>query len=247
VIIHQVISTEKVPFSYRVAGIGARSLAWLIDLAFLILLFLMGVLCATVLNAMGRPGMATALLMFWRFSLFWAYFLLFEWLWLGQTPGKRLLGLRVIRWQGTGIGFAQAAVRNLLRIVDFLPVGYAVGFTAAACNRESRRLGDLAADTLVVYVDARGPPIRTLQDAPSAGTGGDRVRTGLPRQRLALLGRDQKQTLLDLSLRREQLRVQERARLFRTASQYLQKRLEIGPEEFESDEKFVLRLTALLV
>ena len=55
---------------------------------FLVLLFLMGILCGAVLNAMGRPGMATALILFWRFSLFWAYFLLFEWLWLGQTPGN---------------------------------------------------------------------------------------------------------------------------------------------------------------
>ena len=244
-IIHQVISTEKVPFSYRVAGLGARSLAWLIDFAFVVLLFVAGVLCGTVLEAMGRPGMALALIQFWRFGLFWGYFLLFEWLWQGQTPGKRLLGLRVIRWQGTAVGFAEAAVRNLLRLVDFLPFGYAVGFVTAACNRESRRLGDLAADTLVVYVERRGGLIRSLQDAHEPGKG-DRARTAVLRQRLGQLGRDQKQTLLDLSLRRDQLRVQERARLFHTASQYLQQRLELAPEEYESDEKFVLQLAALL-
>lgn len=244
-IVHQVISTEKVPFSYRVAGLGSRSLAWLIDLAFILLLVLMGVVCSQVLAVMGRTGLATAVMLFWRFILFWAYFLLFEWLWQGQTPGKRLLGLRVIRWQGTGIGFAQAAVRNLLRIVDFLPLGYAVGFVTASCNRESRRLGDLAADTLVVYIDRRGPLIRSLHDAPGT-TAGDRARTTLLRQRLGQLSRDQKQTLLDLSLRRDQLRVQERARLFRTSSQYLQQRLDLAPEQYESDEKFVLQLAALL-
>jgi len=246
-VIHEVLSTEKVPFTYRVAGIGARSLAYLIDLPFILLLGFVGVLFTLPLAAAGRPGLFGAVVQLLFFALTWAYFLLFEWLWRGQTPGKRLMGLRVIQWRGTAIGFGQAAVRNLLRIVDALPLVYGVGFAVAGCNRESRRLGDLAADTLVVYVERRGRLVRTLQDAAADPEGqGDRSRVSLVRQRLGQLSREQKQTLLDLSLRREQLGVQQRAQLVRAVALYLEERLELAPEEFESDEKFTLRLAALL-
>jgi len=157
------------------------------------------------------------------------------------------MGLRVIQWRGTAIGFGQAAVRNLLRIVDALPLVYGVGFAVAGCNRENRRLGDLAADTLVVYVERRGRLVRTLQDtAADPEAPEDRSRLSLLRQRLGQLSREQKQTLLDLSLRRDQLGVQQRAQLFRAVALYLEERLELAPAEFESDEKFTLRLAALL-
>ena len=74
----------------------------------------------------------------------------------------------------------------------------------------------------------------------------DKTRLALWRQRLASLEREQKQTLLDLCLRRDQLRVAERTRLFRSAAQYFESRLELAPDEYESDEKFVLQLAAVL-
>lgn len=243
-ILHHVLTTEKVPFSYRVAGLGSRFLAWLVDLLVIGMLAVVGLMFALVFMAMGRPGLGQAVFQLWVFGLTWAYFLLFEWLWRGQTPGKRLLGLRVIHWRGAGIGFGQSAVRNLLRIADCLPAAYALGFTVAGCNRESRRLGDLAAGTLVVHIERRGPLLRARQDSPAAPL--ERSQAALLRQRLGQLSRDQKQTLLDLVLRRDQLRVQERARLFRAVSLYLQERVELTPQEHQSDEKFVLELTALL-
>ncbi len=244
-IIHEVLSTEKVPFRYRVAGLGARSLAWLIDLGLIFVLNVAGRLTAAVGYAHVRPGLTEALIYLWQFFLVWGYFLVFEWLWQGQTPGKRLMGLRVIQWRGTAIGFVQSALRNLLRIVDCLPIGYALGFAVASSNRESRRLGDLAASTLVVYVERRGRLVRSLHETTTASER-DRTRQALLKQRLAQLSREQKQTLLDLALRREQLRLQERARLFRSAALYLQQRLEVASGEYESDEKFVLGLAALL-
>ncbi|HZT81314.1 MAG TPA: RDD family protein, partial [Gemmataceae bacterium] len=146
--LHQVITTEKVAISYRVAGLGSRFLAWLADFGFIIVLSLMGALVGGVLN-MARAGVGTAVTLVWIFVLEWGYFLLFEWLWAGQTPGKRLLGIRVIQEQGTGISFYQAAVRNVLRVADclplplLLPMTYGLGFAVAACNRQHRRLGDL--------------------------------------------------------------------------------------------------------
>ncbi len=244
---HQVVTTEKVPFSYRVAGLGSRFLAWLVDLFVLVGLDLMGGMVASVL-ILGRPGLGTAVMIVWQFVLMWGYFLFFEWLWHGQTPGKALVGIRVIQWRGTAVNFYQAAVRNLLRSVDSLPLPLPLGpgllgFAVAACNREQRRLGDLAADTLVVHVERNIRPI--LSPAEARGEA-DRQRLILLRQRLSQLDREQKQTLLDLCLRRDQLRVLERARLFRAAANFFVQRLKLAPEEHESAEKFVLQMAAVL-
>jgi hypothetical protein len=149
----------------------------------------------------------------------------------------------VIQWQGTSVNFYQSAVRNILRAVDSLPMFYALGFCVAACNRESRRLGDFAAGTLVVHTERKAKPIQAL---PEAAGQMNASRRPLVRQRLAQLEREQKQTLLDLSLRRNQLSVRDRARLFRAAAEFLQERLNLAPEEYVSDEKFVLQLTGML-
>jgi methylase of polypeptide subunit release factors len=134
-------------------------------------------------------------------------------------------------------------VRNIVRFVDALPGVYGVGFAIAAFNRENLRLGDLAADTLVVHMEKRSRPIRAVVEAR---TEADRARLTLWRQRLASLAREQKQTLLDLCLRRDQLRVAERTQLFRSAAQFFESRLELAPDAYESDEKFVLQLAAVL-
>ncbi|HEY7424863.1 MAG TPA: RDD family protein [Gemmataceae bacterium] len=246
-ILHEVLTTEKVPFHYRVAGLGSRFLAWLIDLLAIVGLDFIGVVVGSVLT-IGRPGLGIALFIIWQFVVSWGYFLFFEWLWHGQTPGKYLLGIRVIQWRGTAITFFHSAVRNLLRIADGLPVPLPLGpgllgFIVAACNREQRRLGDLYGDTIVVHVERHVRPILALPDARSEA---DRQRLAVLRQRLGQLDREQKQTLLDLCLRRDQLRVLERARLFQAAAQFVEKRLELTPDEHESAEKFVLQMAAVL-
>src|SRR5260370_29533966 len=161
--LHEVITTEKVPFNYRVAGLGSRFLAWLVDAGMIVSLGTAGICAGSVLE-IGRQGLGMAIVLLWFFALSWGYFLVFEWLWHGQTPGKRLLGIRVIQWQGTSVTFYQSAVRNILRAVDSLPLFYPLGFCVAACNRENRRLGDLAAGTLVVHVDRKAKPIQSLQE-----------------------------------------------------------------------------------
>jgi uncharacterized RDD family membrane protein YckC len=239
---HEVVTTEKVPFSYRVAGMGSRFLAWLVDALVCVGLAVMGILLTRV-REVGRAGVGTAVLLLWLFALQWGYFLAFEWLWPGQTPGKRLVGIRVIDWGGTAVSFSQSAVRNIVRAVDALPFFYGVGFVVAAGNRMHQRLGDLAAGTLVVHVERGARPVRALAEARNEA---DRARLAQLRQRLDRLDREQKQALLDLCLRREQLRVAERARLFRTAAQFVQGRLDLSPGEYESDEKFIVQLAGVL-
>ena len=92
------------------------------------------------------PWLAGALILFW-FLLWWGYFVIFELLWNGQSPGKRVMGLRILRGDGQPVGLVASLVRNLLRAVDlFLFIGVLVMFL----DRSSRRLGDFAAGTIVV-------------------------------------------------------------------------------------------------
>jgi uncharacterized RDD family membrane protein YckC len=245
VVQHEVLTTEKVPFRYRVAGLGSRFLAWLADVGIILFAFLVGGAFFSLFEA-GRAGLGLALTFLWMFALNWGYFLLFEWLWSGQTPGKRAVGIRVVRFDGTAISFVQSAVRNLLRIADALPLPLPtgaglLGFAVACGNRENRRLGDLAADTLVVHLDRKARALQTFR--------GD--RPDIPpdpswRQRLVRLDREQKRALLELCLRRDQLQLADRARLFRAAGHFARRRLDLAPEPHESDENFILRLTALL-
>jgi uncharacterized RDD family membrane protein YckC len=145
---------EIVDLAYDVAGLGSRCLAAAIDTLLLLLLlggmglalfFLVGQLVGELAGSLVLA--AWALL---SFSALWGYYLAFELVWGGQTPGKRLLGLRAVREGGRPITAGASAIRNLVRLVDFLPFGYGLGALVMFADPRSRRLGDLAAGTLVV-------------------------------------------------------------------------------------------------
>jgi uncharacterized RDD family membrane protein YckC len=245
---HEVITTEKVPFSYHVAGLGSRFLAWLVDAVGLLMLVFAGSLSTPVFEAL-RPGVGQAFFAMWFFVVSSGYFFLFEWLWHGQTPGKWLLGLRVIDVKGTSVGMYASLVRNIVRMGDSAPFigfpwgGYPFGFLVAATNAKQRRPGDLAAGTLVVHTDRQPRLIRALQAAAGEGLP---LSDAVVRQRLASLTRPQKQVILDLCLRREQLRLSDRVQLFRAVADYLKAECDLQPGEHQSDEKFVLQLGAVL-
>jgi uncharacterized RDD family membrane protein YckC len=93
--------------------------------------------------------LSTALLILLLFVIFYAYYFFFEWLWDGQTPGKRLLKLRVMQADGMPITYWHALVRNILRIADFLPFFYGAGGLIALLSSDNRRIGDLVAGTIV--------------------------------------------------------------------------------------------------
>jgi uncharacterized RDD family membrane protein YckC len=184
---------ENVTFGYEIAGIGSRFIGALIDTTILVVaLGLLNILVIVLINLLAGgddlqvelessepawvEGVVIALYALFNFALLWGYYILFELLLNGQSPGKRLAKLRVVRLDGGPIGFGEAAVRNLVRIIDFLPVGYGVGLVTMFCNRQTRRLGDLAAGTLVVkhQSDIRlatltGPPQVTPVTMPATG------------------------------------------------------------------------------
>lgn len=146
----EVVTPEGVALRLPAAGPVPRALAWLLDLLVRVAML---VAAAFLLGLLG--GFGDGLYLVAAFLLFWGYPIAFEVLWRGQTPGKRVLGLRVVAGDGAPVGWLPAIVRNLLRTVDMLPFGYAAGLVACLCDRDSRRLGDLVADTVVVHVPPR--------------------------------------------------------------------------------------------
>ena len=148
---------EQVVVSYTLAGIGTRGAAAMIDL--LIMFVLTGTLWYIVaslsrlnpaLRGIGNRGWANAIMILGQFLILWGYFVAFEAIWDGQTPGKRIVGLRVVRNGGGGVDIGASAARNLIRFVDFLPFGYFVGMVSVIANQRNQRLGDLVAGTIVV-------------------------------------------------------------------------------------------------
>ena len=150
---------ELVTFSYTVAGVGSRVAAALIDYLLCLLLFI-GVLVGLAYLGAGRAvarsgtssdAWAIAIVVLGQFFILWGYYVLWEGLADGQTPGKRAMRLRVVSDGGYSVSFAGSAIRNLVRILDMQPVfTYGIGIASIVATKRGKRLGDLAAGTLVV-------------------------------------------------------------------------------------------------
>ena len=149
---------EQIALELPLAGIGSRFLALAIDtliqgvfylITAIIFIFTLpvGSSVFTFLPKLVGPALAVFIL----FAIYWGYFAIFEIVWKGQTPGKRYAGIRVIEESGRPINAYEAIGRNLMRAVDGLPGMYGVGLIAMMCNRQSRRLGDFVAGTVVVH------------------------------------------------------------------------------------------------
>lgn len=134
------------------AGFGVRILAQILDL---LIRFGITAVIGIFFALLGRMGTGLALIAI--FLLEWFYPVYFEVARNGRTPGKKWMGIRVVNDDGTPITFGPSLLRNLLRVVDFLPLAYLTGIIASLCNRQFKRLGDLAAGSMVIY-DA--PPLR---------------------------------------------------------------------------------------
>ncbi len=139
---------EGIALSLRPAGLVARCLAYLVDLAIRLGLFFVALIGSSFLG-----GLGAAFLLITYFALEWLYPVVFELTRAGATPGKTMLRLRVVMDTGLPVTPAASVVRNLLRAADFLPGLYAFGTAAMLMRPDFKRLGDMAAGTLVVYSD----------------------------------------------------------------------------------------------
>jgi len=148
----EVETPDHVVLRYDLAGAGNRGFAAVVDfvVASLIVfaaLMLLSLVSSETGNELYTVGGVEVIV---TFTLIWAYFILLEWLWNGQTIGKRLYKLRVINEDGSPAGFTAVLIRNLVRLVDFLPAFYGIGLMVIVLSPKSQRLGDLAAGTYVV-------------------------------------------------------------------------------------------------
>src|SRR5580704_8852195 len=157
---------ELVAIEFPLAGIGSRFVALLIDYliqiaaAFILMLIFILFVFATAgsqpvrSSSVGSPNSgkwAIAIAIAIPFLFQWGYFTLFEAFWRGQTPGKRIMRIRVIQQTGRPVGVFESLGRNLTRIIDMLPTFYIIGVIVMFLTRRQQRLGDLVAGTLVVH------------------------------------------------------------------------------------------------
>jgi len=162
---------EQVDLRFPIAGIGSRFLALLTDsfiqgVALFVMIFVFALIFSsakklpggTAPSDAGAKWVIAGIFLFY-FLLYWGYFSLFEAFWNGQTPGKRLLKIRVIKDSGRQITLFEALARNLIRVVDALPSFYLIGVITMLCNREQKRLGDLVAGTIVVHERSDEQPL----------------------------------------------------------------------------------------
>jgi uncharacterized RDD family membrane protein YckC len=244
---------EHVELRFLLAGPGNRFLALILDLLLQWLLFL-GVLVAlgALLWATGQSVanltrgaekdvvlwiLAGILLVF--FFVQWGYFTFFETIWAGQTPGKRRQRIRVIRENGRPIGFAEAAIRNLLRsVLDSQPYPlHAVGFVTAMLNARFKRLGDFAAGTVVI--------VERRQSVPKAGS---RLRAptqpvlSASRPRVGQLTREEVATLQAYLRRRDELDPKLRSAMAQKIAAPLMQRLNITQPVDMSYDAFLVWL-----
>jgi uncharacterized RDD family membrane protein YckC len=190
---HHVETPEGIDLVLRPAGALPRILAFGLDLlirgAILLLMFI-------VMAFLGQLGVGLGSILL--FLVNWWYMVLFEVFNQGRSPGKQIMGLRVVHDDGTPVGWGASLTRNLLRFVDMLPVGYCLGLVSCLSHPAFKRLGDLAAGTLVVYRDENGK----RPEIPAGDSERPPFRLSLAEQR-ALQGLAERQGGLSAARRQE--------------------------------------------
>jgi uncharacterized RDD family membrane protein YckC len=236
---------EGVVFSLRLAGPVSRFLAWLVDIFAIVVA---GRILGGVLQLLGviSADMAGAIMMLAWFVISTGYGIVLEWYWRGQTLGKRLLRLRVMDVQGLRLQFSQVVIRNLFRFVDILPAAYLVGGLACLISRRSQRLGDLAANTIVI----RNPLIqqpdleKLLADKYNSFHQYPHLEARLRQNTKPL----EAEVALAALLRRDQLDPTARIELFKDIADHFKEIVAFPPEAVDgiSDEQYVRNVVDVL-
>lgn len=163
---------ESIAFSYELAGLGSRFLAVTVDMLIQTLLIagiFWGIVLASshvkpvhhVTNDSAIESIAVAIIVGIIFVVYFGYFIAFEAFWNGQTPGKKLLGIRVVRDGGFPLDLAASAIRNLVRVGELALGFYALSAVVSVASPENKRLGDMAAGTIVVR-DAKAATLAAI-------------------------------------------------------------------------------------
>ncbi len=238
---YRLTTPEQVCFSYQLAGLFTRAIAYLIDAAIMVA-FIIG----AAMICMAVPGVfGIVLLLLVIFAIFLGYFIFFEALWSGQTPGKRAMNIRVMDAGGGRLSIVNVAIRNLIRMVDMLPTLMFLGGVVAFFDSHHRRLGDMAANTIVVRDHKIGLPKSVMRR--EARHNSLRADPALRARILARIGREERDVIMDLTLRRDQLETPARERMFADLAAHCRKRLGLEDKiAYLSDEQTVLNIALIL-
>lgn len=234
----RVRTPEGIVFSLPLAGPVARFLAFQVDLA---CIGAIGGLASSVLGGIGLLSfdIAGAFIIVAYFVITIGYGIVTEWFWRGQTVGKRLLSLRVLDEQGLRLTFSQIVVRNLLRFVDALPAFYLIGGVTLLASRRAQRLGDYAANTVVVRTIAvQQPDLDQVLAGKYNSLREHAVHAARLRQRVTP---EEAALALRALLRRDRLEPRARLDLFRDIAAHFRALVEFPPEATEgiADEQYV--------
>lgn len=240
---HVVRTPENVSFEFDLAGLATRGVAWAIDAALMGVL-LVGSALVLSLSQGVFGGLAVAAQIVAAFAVLWGYGALCEHWLAGQTLGKRVVGIRVLQTDGRRITFAQAVIRNLVRVVDLMPGLYLAGVTSALLDGRGRRLGDLAAGTIVVRERTAPIPSSVVPAEERYNTFMEDPAVMHATRRITAPERD---AMVALGLRRESLPLPLRRELFARMAGHLTRRLGVARPPFFSEEKLVLNLTAVML
>lgn len=234
----QIRTPEGIVFSQLLAGPVARFLAWLVDLVCVLgLLVMMGMLLMLVQFVSASLAVAAGTLGYFVISI--GYGIACEWGWRGQTVGKKLLRLRVVDAEGLRLQFHQIVTRNLLRFIDSLPLFYFVGGLVCWFSPKGQRLGDLAANTIVVRYPRLDEPdldqllagkYNSLRQYPHLAA---RLRQRVSPAEGAIV--------LHALLRRDRFNPAARVEFFAGLAQHFRAKAEFPPEAIEgiADEQFL--------
>jgi uncharacterized RDD family membrane protein YckC len=187
---------EQISLEFPLAGIGSRFLALALDTVIQGVLYVAGIfaIIGTARYARSLPAWfawlpeswAPALLVIFLFCIYWGYFAFFEIIWKGQTPGKRVAKIRVIKNSGRPVNVYEIIGRNLLRGVDWLPGMYIVGLVSMMISRQNQRLGDHLVGSVVVH-DKRSEDVRPEWSSSTAQTAASPELTKIAPEELVLI------------------------------------------------------------
>jgi uncharacterized RDD family membrane protein YckC len=236
---------EGITFSFELAGPVLRCLAWIVDLLVIVVIS-QGLGTLGQIAGVISPDLAMAVSTIGYFVVSIGYGVATEWAWRGQTVGKRLLRLRVMDAQGLRLQFHQVLLRNLLRFVDMLPGLYLVGGLACLVSRRSQRLGDLAANTVVVHSAKYTEP--DLDQLLAGKFNSLRQHPHLEARLRQRISPGEARLALQALVRRDELDPAARVELFAELAEHFKSVVTFPPEAVEAmpDEQYIRNVVDIL-
>lgn len=237
-----ITTPEGISLALTLAGPGSRFMALIIDRLF-ILVIVAAIFKMAGLFTLINPELMAAFILITQLVTGWAYYIVFEWKFRGQSPGKKLFSLRVVDKDGFQLKIGQIVLRNLFRGIDELPLFYLLGGVVCMFSSKNQRIGDMVGATVVIYERHFSPP-HIEHISPDKFNSFFSYPHLISRARQQIMPRESSMLLRAL-LRRERLLPESRIRLYEELTNYF-KSIVNFPVENISDEQYLRNLLGIL-